>query len=202
MGQQGVPSWERWGQFRYSIIGGLLASPPEGGALTEALRELSQKRYRHPIDPDRWVQYGFSTLERWFHKARNAADPVAVLGRKVRADAGQSRALAPELLAALAALYRQYPEWSVQLHYKNLAAWVQAQPERGPLPSYQTVRRAMRQRGWVRRRRPRVKSARPSGWKNARSAASRSPTSTPCGISISTTAAARWWTRPVTGTCR
>jgi transposase InsO family protein len=155
MDQQGVPRWERWGQFRYSIIGGLLASPPEGGALTEALRELSQKRYRHPIDPDRWVQYGFSTLERWFHKARHAADPVAVLGRKVRADAGQSRALAPELLAALESLYRHYPEWSVQLHYKNLAAWVEAEPERGPLPSYQTVRRAMRQRGWVRRRRPR-----------------------------------------------
>jgi len=154
MDDPGVPRWERWGQFRYSIIGGLLASPPEGGELTQALTELAQKRYRHPIHPERWVTYGFSTLEKWFHRARNAADPVQALGRKVRRDSGGSRALGPELLAELEALYQANSHWTVKLIYDNLAVLVEAKPQIGPLPSYQAVRKAMRARGWVRKRRP------------------------------------------------
>ena len=154
MDDRGIPRWERWGQFRYSIIGGLLASPPEGGALTEALSELARKRYRHPTDPERWVTYGFSTLETWLRKARNAADPVKALGRRVRRDSGGSRALSPELIAEIEALYRANSHWTVQLLYDNLAALVEARPALGPLPTYQTVRRAMRARGWVRQRRP------------------------------------------------
>jgi len=153
MDDQGVARWERWGQFRYSIIGGLLASPPQGGALSEALSELARKRYRHPTDPQRFVTYGFSTLEKWFHRARNAADPVRALGRRVRRDSGRSRALSPELLAEIEALYRAHPHWTVQLLYDNLAVLVDARPELGSLPTYQTVRRAMRARGWFRRRR-------------------------------------------------
>jgi transposase InsO family protein len=154
MGNQEIPRWERWGQFRYSIIGGLLASPPEGGALTQALSELASKRYRHPITPHRWVTYGFSTLEKWFHQARHAPDPVKALGRKVRGDCGGSRALSPELLAELEALYRANAHWTVKLLYDNLAVLVEAKPQIGPLPAYQTVRKAMRARGWVRKRRP------------------------------------------------
>ena len=154
MDDRGIPRWERWGQFRYSIIGGLLASPPEGGALTQALAELARKRYRHPTNPERWVTYGFSTLEKWFHRARNSADPVKALGRRIRRDSGGSRALGPELLAELEALYGANSHWSVQLLYDNLAALVEARPDIGPLPSYQTVRKAMRSRGWHRKRRP------------------------------------------------
>jgi transposase InsO family protein len=154
MDDQGIPRWERWGRFRYSIIGGLLASPPEGGALTQALSELARKRYRHPTDPQRWVTYGFSTLEKWFHRARHAADPVKALGRRVRRDCGGSRALGPKLLAELEALYQANAHWTVKLLYDNLAVLVQAKPQIGPLPAYQTVRKAMRSRGWVRKRRP------------------------------------------------
>ena len=48
MDDSGIPRWERWGRFRYSIIGGLLASPPEAGELQEALGKLAAKRYQHP----------------------------------------------------------------------------------------------------------------------------------------------------------
>ena len=34
---------ERWARFRFSIIGSLLAAPPEAGALQTALAELEKK---------------------------------------------------------------------------------------------------------------------------------------------------------------
>jgi hypothetical protein len=47
----------------------------------------------------------------------------------------------------------------VQLHYDNLAAVVKTRPELGALPSYQTVRRGMQARGWVRRWEPAAPTA-------------------------------------------
>ena len=144
---------ERWARFRFSVIGGLLASPPEGGALQQALRDLATRPYQHPFTRER-IRLGFSTLERWYYQAKETADPLAALGRKVRADTGRTWALAPELLALLAAQYQRYPRWTVQLHYDNLAAEVTKQPALGTLPSYQTVRRRMQEQGWVRRKGP------------------------------------------------
>jgi putative transposase len=118
---------ERWARFRFSVIGGLLASPPEGGALQDALRALAARPYQHPFTGER-IRFGFSTLERWYYQAKETADPLAALGRKVRADTGRTWALAPALLALLAAQYQRYPRWTVQLHYDNLAAEVAKQP--------------------------------------------------------------------------
>jgi hypothetical protein len=155
MSQDELPRWERWARFRLQVIGGLLASPPEGGALQQALRELADRVYQHPLRSGESMRLGFSTIERWYYQAKDAADPIAALGRKVRSDAGQNWALSPELLAALEAQYREHPRWTVQLHYDNLAAVVAEHPALGRLPSYQTVRRRMREKGWVRRREPR-----------------------------------------------
>jgi transposase InsO family protein len=149
-----MPPGERWARFRFSVIGGLLASPPEGGALQAALRDLAAQTYQHPLQPGHVVQLGFSTLERWFYLARGAPDPLAALGRKLRADCGRAWALSPEFATVLAAQYQRHPRWTVQLHYDNLAALAKTRPELGALPSYQTVRRAMQARGWVRRREP------------------------------------------------
>jgi putative transposase len=149
---------ERWARFRFSVIGGLLASPPEGGALQEALRDLAARTYQHPFTSER-MRLGFSTLERWYYQAKATADPLAALGRKVRADTGRTWALAPELLALLAAQYQRYPRWTVQLHYDNLAAEIAKRPDLGALPSYQTVRRRMQEQGWVRRKGPRHPTA-------------------------------------------
>ena len=46
-----------WGQLRFSIIGGLLARPPEPGKLGEEIGILACCRYRHPRE-DKWVTFG------------------------------------------------------------------------------------------------------------------------------------------------
>ena len=145
---------ERWARFRFSVIGGLLASPPEGGGLQAALQALAARTYQHPLRPGDRVRLGFSTIERWDSQAKDRADPIAALGRKLRADTGRAWALSPELRGVLEAQYQAHPRWTVQLHYDTLAAVVAARPALGALPSYQTVRRQMQVRGWVRRREP------------------------------------------------
>ncbi|MCK4303736.1 MAG: IS481 family transposase, partial [Candidatus Eisenbacteria sp.] len=80
---------ERWAHLRFSIIGGLLASPPERGKLRAELQRLAGQRYRHPSRPGGWVSFGVSTLERWYYRAVRAADPMKALGRRVRRDVGR-----------------------------------------------------------------------------------------------------------------
>ena len=149
MADDALARTEGWARFRFSVIGGLLASPPDGGALQDALRTLAAHPYQHPFTHER-IRLGFSTLERWYYQAKATADPLAALRRKVRADTGRPWALAPELVALLAAQYQRYPRWTVQLHYDNLAAEIAKRPALGALPSYQTVRRRMQEQGWVR----------------------------------------------------
>jgi putative transposase len=141
-----------WGQLRFSIIGGLLARPPEPGKLGEELKLLASRCYRHP-SRDEWVTFGVSTIERWYYQALRAADPVEALSRKVRSDAGTTRAMGANLLVALGEQYADYPHWSYQLHADNLQALVQEKPELGEAPSYSTVRRRMKERGWRKKRR-------------------------------------------------
>jgi hypothetical protein len=73
--------------LRFSIIGHLLAAPPEPGTLHQALAELAGRGWRHPTT-GRPVRFGVSTLERWYYAARRHADPVAVLRNRPRTDAG------------------------------------------------------------------------------------------------------------------
>jgi hypothetical protein len=83
-----VRSHERWARFRFSVIGPLLAAPPERGELQEQLKGLAAKKWHHPITGQR-VQFGLSTIERWFYRARNEKkDPVQALRRKIRFDQG------------------------------------------------------------------------------------------------------------------
>ncbi len=149
-----VARTECWARFRFSVIGGLLASPPEGGDLQQALQALAERTYQHPVRPGERLRLGFSTIERWYYQARGVPDPIAALGRKLRADTGRVWALSPELRTVLEAQYHAHPRWTVQLHYDNLAAVVATRPDLGALPSYQTVRRRMQAQGWVRRRAP------------------------------------------------
>ena len=72
-----------WAQFRFSIIGGLLANPPANGDLRRELKFLARKSYQHPTE-HKWVTFSFSTIERWYYKAINSNDPIAALGRKIR----------------------------------------------------------------------------------------------------------------------
>lgn len=147
----GTSRQDRWAHFRLSVIGGLLASPPERGELQQSLEALTLRLYRHPIHGG-CIMVSKSTAERWYYLARDAVDPVAALRRKVRADCGRTTAMSRELLAGLNRQYLDHPRWSFQLHADNLAALVQEHPELGSSPSYSTVRRRMRERDWVPRR--------------------------------------------------
>lgn len=140
-----------WGQLRFSVIGPLLTSPPKKGQLGKEIRLLAGRCYRHP-HKDEWIHFGASTIERWYYQAQGADDPVAALSRQVRSDAGNTRALNGQLLAELANQYKRYPHWSYQLHTDNLTALVEEKPQLGKEPSYSTVCRRMKARGWYKKR--------------------------------------------------
>jgi transposase InsO family protein len=142
---------ERWAQLRFSVVGPLLAAPPQRGELKEELQRLAQKEWRHPIS-GQWVQFGASTIERWYYKALNAAqDPLGALARKIREDCGTHPSLSPALCAKLFGQYREHPSWSYQLHADNLAALVGQEPELAPAPSYPSVLRYMKGHGLLKR---------------------------------------------------
>jgi len=142
-----------WARFRFSVIGSLLSAPLARGELKSAIGALAEKIWTHPVT-GREVQYATTTIERWYYKALNEQeDPVRVLQRAVRKDAGQV-SLAPQLAEQLRGQYREHPHWSYQLHYDNLASLVKADPALSPLCSYSTVKRFMQTRGMLRQRRP------------------------------------------------
>jgi transposase InsO family protein len=138
--------------LRFSIIGQLLAAPPEKGALHAALEQLAAREWRHPISGAP-VRFGVSTLERWLYRARNERqDPVGVLRRKRRQDAGEQASMTTPLRQALLAQYEAHKSWSAKLHHDNLMALAETRSALRPVPSYTTVRRFLRANGLARRR--------------------------------------------------
>ena len=113
MSELHTPMWQRWAQLRFAVIGPLLSSPPERGHLQEAIRQLAACSWQHPADANRRIRFGASTIERWYYKAKGAGDPIAALGRKIRADAGSRWSLSEELLAALKGQYADQDRKSV-----------------------------------------------------------------------------------------
>jgi putative transposase len=143
---------ERWARLRFSIIGQLLAAPPEKGALRASLEELAAREWRHPTTGAP-VRFGVSTLERWFYRSRNERqDPVGVLRRKRREDAGKQASMTTALRQALLAQYDAHKGWSAKLHHDNLVALAETRAALRPVPSYTTVRRFLRARGLTKRR--------------------------------------------------
>jgi putative transposase len=144
---------QAWAHFRFSVVGKLLAAPPVRGELEAELDRLAAEKWLDPVTGEP-TSFGFSTIERWFHEARKARhDPVSALRRKIRKDSGQQPSMAGPQREALRAQYADHKGWSVQLHYDNLVALAEMNPELGTPPSYSTVRRFMQANGLVRRRR-------------------------------------------------
>jgi transposase InsO family protein len=141
---------KKWEQFRFSIIGKLLAKPPKRGELQQELERLAQEEY---IDPQTGeiVTFGFSTIERWYYQALKSNDPVKALRRKIRKDAGTSTAISPQLFTILKKQYEDYPHWSYKLHSDNLEAYLEKNPELGEAPSYSSVTRRMKRQGWYKK---------------------------------------------------
>lgn len=134
---------DRWARLRFAIIGPLLAAPPRRGQREAALRALAAQTWRHPLT-EQPVGFGFSTIERWYYAARHAdRDPVGILRRQHRRDAGQHWALSLKLREVVRAQYQAHPSWTYQLHADNLAVRVAADATLGRMPAYNTVRRYM-----------------------------------------------------------
>jgi len=146
-----------WAQLRFSIIGGLLASPPEAGELGKQIKLLASREYQHP-HKDGLISFGASTIERWYYKALNGSDPVGDLNRKPRSDLGRKTALSEQMMLELGKQYCSFPHWSYQLHTDNLLALIEERSELGPSPSYASVRRRMKERGWYKKKSPRNKT--------------------------------------------
>lgn len=142
----------RWARLRFSIIGPLLAAPPKHGDLQGQITDLAKRLYRHPTTGES-ARFGTSTIERWFYVAKDAGDPVTALARKVPSHAGTHLAMPANVALALAGLYQHHPGWSTQLHHDNLRALAREDPSLGVVPSYTTVGRYMKTRGWLRHRR-------------------------------------------------
>jgi putative transposase len=142
------PPRDRRARLRFSIIGPLLAAPPEAGQLHAALAALAGKTWRDPLGLD--VRFAVSTIERWYYAARRADDPIAILRNRLRGDVGCFPSMTVPVIEALTKQYREHSGWSVKLHYDNLQITLAGTV----LPSYPTVRRYLRARGMVRQARP------------------------------------------------
>ncbi|MCD4770410.1 MAG: DDE-type integrase/transposase/recombinase [Bacteroidales bacterium] len=140
-----------WAKLRFSVIAGLLASPPEYGKLKDCFKLLASQTWKHPSREERLV-FHWSTIERWYYRARNSNNPIDSLTRKMRRDHRQSRRMHPLIIEALHNQYTDHPSWSYQLHTDNLAAYIAEHPGLGEPPSYSTVCRHMKSRGWFRKK--------------------------------------------------
>jgi putative transposase len=150
---QGPRVHERWAHLRFCVIGQLLAAPPPKGELRTEIKALAARQWHHPTT-GKPVRFGFSTIERWYYRAcKERSDPVGVLRRKRRTDAGQQAAVSDAMRQAVLAQYAAHKGWSVQLHHDNLGALAQTRPDLKPVPSYATLRRLMKTNGLNKRRR-------------------------------------------------
>lgn len=146
---------KRWANFRFSIIGPLLAAPPDKGALQAELAQLAGKQWQHPVTGE-WVRFGVSTIERWYYRALKAPkNPVGVLARKIRQDSGTHPSLSAPWRDTLQAQYQQHRSWSYRLQADNLAALARTHPAWGPAPSYVSIRRYMQAHGLLKQPRGR-----------------------------------------------
>ncbi len=144
---------ERWAHLRFSVIGQLLAAPPANGALKAEIEALAMRQWHHPSTGEP-VRFGFSTIERWYYRAlKERSDPVGVLRRKLRADAGQQPTMSGAVRQVVLAQYVAHKSWSVQLHHDNLVALAETRADLRPLPCYDTLRRFMKANGLDKRRR-------------------------------------------------
>jgi putative transposase len=138
---------DRWAQLRFSVVGQLLAAPPPKGGLRSELETLSSREWRHPATGEP-VRFAVSTIQRWYYRClRERHDPVGVLRRKVRSDAGHHIAMSDAVRKALLEQYAAHKSWSIKLHHDNLVALAEIMPSLRPVPSYWTVRRFLKSLG-------------------------------------------------------
>ena len=134
----------KWAIWRFSIVSPLFSAPPAAGELGPRLSQLAATVWEHPLNR-RPVQVSASTIERWYYRARNVANPIEALRRKTRRDQGQQPKMPDALAKALRRQHADHPTWSMQLHHRNLIVLAEQEPNLGPVPSYSTIRRFLKQ---------------------------------------------------------
>lgn len=153
MNDETTTTRDRWARLRFSVVGPLLAAPPQWGALQGELSRLAAKLWRHPVTGEQRT-FGFSTIERWYYTAlATETDPIGALTRERRDDAGKQPSMTDAVIAALKVQYAAHTSWSYQLHHDNLLALGKTKTELGEIPSYTTIRRYMRKNGLLRKKR-------------------------------------------------
>lgn len=136
----------KWSEFRFSVVGSLLSSPPIQGELKKCFKELAAKKWKHPTTGEERT-FHWSTIERWYYKAKKEKlNPVEALQKQVRSDKCRSRVLTEEVKKIILDRYSEYRYWSYQLHQDNLVVDLK---KRGieAIPSYSTVRRFLQTQG-------------------------------------------------------
>jgi transposase InsO family protein len=137
----------KWAEFRFSVIGHLLSSPPGAGDLKEALRSLASKEWKDPVS-GKMVKFSVSSIERWYYKANKTNSPIISLGKKPRNDSGRYK-VPMQIQEALVKRFKEYPTWSYQLHYDNLLSEFKDKQAFERLPSYSTVKNFLKKSGFI-----------------------------------------------------
>jgi len=138
---------DAWARLRFSVIGHLLAAPPERGALDAAFDELSRRDWRHPVTREP-VRFSKKAIERWYYTALGAGvDPVARLRKKRRRDAGRQPSIPETVAELIRRIRRDHPDWTMQLVADELRATIEADGQPIRVPSYPSVRRFMKREG-------------------------------------------------------
>ena len=153
-----APARLRWARLRFSIIGPLLASPPERGELAGRIIKLAETPWRHPTTGE-VLRYSAKTIERMYYAARDKPTPCARSGARWRSTRARTRASRTRSRRRSTSSIAEHRGWSYQLHYDNLVAAAKENSALDPMPGYATVRRFMKDRGLFKNRRRRGKGS-------------------------------------------
>jgi transposase InsO family protein len=103
--------------FRSEIVGALCRRDLVRGELKEALRSLSQQRFRPP-GREHTCTFSVPTLERWYYACKRSG--LQALKPKRRKDRGRAKALLAPQRDLLLDIRREYPSASVPLILRTL----------------------------------------------------------------------------------
>ncbi len=101
-------SSQKLAEFRFSIIGNLLSSPPKKGKLKKEFQRLATKMWENPITNEQ-ISFHWQTIERWYYDTKNdQLNSIDVLRTKTRLDKGLSRILTEEVKKIIRDRYSKY----------------------------------------------------------------------------------------------
>ena len=198
------PKRDRWARLRFSIIGPLLAAPPEPGQLNSAFAALGGQDLAPPrhgpgralrrLDPGALVLHGAACGGPGGRAQGPPARQRGLLPQPERSGRRHAERAVPRASGLDGSTAPGQSARGVQ--GERLAAWLRT-PRCGAIcgPRACIARPAPSEP-------PRAPSRRAIGWSNWRCAASRSSTSQRCGTWTSTTARARCSPAPAPGSSR